>query len=84
MACLYVGNLPAAVTDMELRALIENTVGPVLAIRLMSGKTFCFVELANQEDLDVALARRMPSLRGRRLAFGPGRKRCAGLACDGR
>jgi len=51
---LYVGNIPYATSEEELRALFEE-FGPVTDVRVISGKGFAFVDVP-EERADEAIA----------------------------
>jgi len=57
---IYVGNLPYASTEDDVRALFEQ-FGPVTSVKIImdkftgKSKGFGFVEMANQEDSDTAI-----------------------------
>ena len=75
-ATMHVGNLPKLTETTELWSFLEEKVGHVIGIRLLCGRTFCFVDLADGEDLTRALASRVPIFKGHRLTFGRARDGC--------
>jgi RNA recognition motif-containing protein len=50
---LYVGNLNYAVTNEELTELFSN-YGQVESVKIIEGKGFGFVEMANQSEAETA------------------------------
>ena len=75
--CLYVGNLPPACTEEQLRALVENggkaasKVTIAMDRRTKRSRGFGFVELASEEDAAAALqSLEGAEIDGRRLKLG--------------
>ncbi|OPY15443.1 MAG: RNA recognition motif [Syntrophus sp. PtaB.Bin001] len=52
-AKLYVGNLSFSVTSEDLKALFANH-GSVVAVNVLEGKGFGFVEMSNQSESEAA------------------------------
>ena len=78
---LYVGNLPFATTEEELRALFEQA-GSVISVEVIRDKRtgrskgFGFIQMSNQEETDKAASMFANySLGERTIKVGPARPR---------
>jgi cold-inducible RNA-binding protein len=71
---LYVGNLPYGVTEDELRELFAE-FGPVEGVRVIEGKGFAFVDIADEKAADAVAAVNGREFNGRALRVDEARPR---------
>ncbi len=88
---LFVGNIPFATTEADLRELFGRSGGQVTSVRVIMdhetgrSKGYAFVEMASSQDADKAIQElNSHSIGGRTIVVAEARPRPGGAGAGGR